>query len=314
MSGVPADATSAPPPAVSAAAPLCETHLHVVVRAGGVARRPPGACQSEISFSARDRSFDARFRGPRRGSSLPPAGWTTHFAHGPQSGPRAWDSRTLPGNHEQQIYVDPGFAGTGAAPLGLSPFLTDRHGLRILARPTPREFRTRLWDYRYVSGLITSRDSFAQRYGYFEVRARLPAGRGLWPAVWLLPSAGGWPPELDLLEQTGGETIYQTAHTAASGRPSELDFTTRVRGAASGLHTYGVLWTPERLVWFVDRRQTAAAATPADMDQPMYLLINLAVGGDFAGSPSRTIRWPARFRIARVSAYRWPPEPVAETR
>jgi len=300
------DARPAPPPAVaSAPAPLCQTGLHIVARAAVGGRPADGACRSRIALDGLRRTFNVRFRAGRPASRTPPAGWTTHFAHGPQTGAQAWDSRTLPGNHEQQIYVDPAFPGAGGAPLGLSPFMTTRAGLSILARPTPRRLRTQLWGYPYVSGLITSRETFAQLYGYFEVRARLPAGRGLWPAVWLLPSAGGWPPELDLLEQKGGETVYQTVHTGAPDHPAEADFKARVPGAATGFHTYGVLWTPERLVWFVDRRQTAATATPADLNQPMYLLINLAVGGDFTGPPSPSIRWPARFRIARVSAYGW---------
>ena len=313
------DAPPGPPPPVAAAASsaaLCPTGLRIVVRARPSARS--GACRSLIALETLQRTLDARLA-DRAGSRSAPVGWTTHFAKGPVSGPGAWDSRTLASNHELQIYVDRDFPGAGDTPLGLSPFVRDAGGLTILARPTPPRLRGRLWGYAYLSGLITSRDSFTQTYGYFEVRAKLPAGRGLWPAVWLLPAAGGWPPELDLLEQTGGETVFQTVHTGASGRPTEADFSTRVRGAASGFHTYGVLWTPDRLVWFVDRRQTAAAPTPADMNGPMYLLINLAVGGDFPGPPAASARWPARLRVARVRAYGWPgpggaPQPAAQAR
>ena len=299
------DAPPAPPAAVGSAslAPLCESGLRIVLRA--TAATTPATCRSRIALGTLQRTFHARL-GRRTRSFAAPSGWTTHFAHGPQTGPRAWDSRTLVGNHEEQIYVDPAFSGDGDAPLRLSPFIRDATGLSILARPTPKRLLGRLWGYRYISGLITSQARFSQTYGYFEVRAKLPAGRGLWPAVWLLPKAGGWPPELDLLEQTGGETVFQTVHTGDAGHPTEADFSTTVRGAATGFHTYGVLWTPERLVWFVDRRQTSATPTPADMDRPMYLLINLAVGGDFPGPPDPSAHWPARLRIARVDAYRWP--------
>jgi serralysin len=305
--------TQVQPPVAVADAPvtadgLCGERLRIVLRSGPAATVRPGRCLRRIVLSRGDLTFVDRFRrlrlhDPKSGSGV----WSTSFAHGPQTGPRAWDSHTLPGNHEQQIYVDPQFAGSGDAPLGLDPYRRGRGGLSILARPTPKPDLPALWNYRYVSGLLTTQPSFAQQFGYFEVRAQLPAGRGLWPAVWMLPSGGGWPPELDILEQTGGDTVFQTLHMKAASKPAEADFKTHIQGLTHRFHTFGLLWTPERLVWFIDRRQTAATPTPPDLNQPMYLLINLAVGGDFPGPPGRTTRWPARFRIADVRAYRWSP-------
>jgi beta-glucanase (GH16 family) len=222
------------------------------------------------------------------------------------SGPKAWDSRTLASNHEQEIYVDPAFPGTGDEPLGLDPFRRGREGLTIRAWPTPAADAGRLWGYRYVSGLLTTHESFSQTFGYFEVKAMLPRGRGLWPAFWMAAKGGAWPPELDILEQTGGDAILQTVHMAGTAGPDQSAFRSTVRGATGRFHTYGVLWTPTRIVWFVDRRQTAAAPTPPDLRQPLYLLINLAVGGDFPGAPDVTTRWPAKLRVAYVRAYAWP--------
>jgi len=249
-----------------------------------------------------DEEFDhLRLYDPARAKGV----WTSHFAHGPDSGANAWDSRTLPDNHEEEIYVDPEFAGSASAALGLNSFFVRRGILSIVARPTPARARAWLWGYRYTSGLITTEQSFAQRYGYFEIRAKLPEGRGLWPAFWMLEKDGGWPPEIDILEQLGGHDVFQTVHQTNSGKPVEVGFKLHLPTATTRFHAYGLLWTPERLVWFIDRRQAATTKTPAGLDRPMYLLLNLAVGGDWPGEPT-AIRWPAKFQIDYVRAYRWP--------
>nr|QQZ51972.1 glycoside hydrolase family 16 protein [Phenylobacterium glaciei] len=147
----------------------------------------------------------------------------------------------------------------------------------------------------------------------FRASGQAAARQGLWPAFWLLPSRGGWPPELDVLEQTGGDVVLQTAHFAKGGGPAEVGHKTTVEGATTAFHTYGALWTAQRIIWFIDGEQTAAAPTPPDMHGTMYLLLNLAVGGSFAGDPDPTTPWPAHFEIDYVRAYGLAETPDSES-
>jgi beta-glucanase (GH16 family) len=227
--------------------------------------------------------------------------WETQFL---------WGQRTIAANGERQIYVDPGFAGSADAPLGLNPFTLDGGVLAITAREADAALRAKLGseEARYTSGLLTTARSFLQTYGYFEIRARMPAGRGLWPAFWLLPPGGRWPPEIDIVEVFGQEPdkLYVSAHTAEDGRHKGITKAVRVADTSRGFHTYGVLWTAERLTWFFDGCRVADLPTPADLHGPMYMLVNLAVGGTWATYPDRTTRFPAAFEIDRVRAYALP--------
>jgi beta-glucanase (GH16 family) len=301
------------PPAASAEAatganrPLCATGLTVVRRRDPGAAPAPGACENVVALDRLPLNLDEGFgRLNLRGPGASKGRWTPSFPQGPRTGPLAWDSRTLPGNHEKEIYVDPAFAGSGSTPLGLKPFSVNGGVLSIAAGPTPARAKPWLWGFAYTSGLLTTHESFSQTYGYYEVSAKLPRGRGLWPAFWLLQTGGGWPPEIDIMEQLGGSAIHQTLHTTIDGKPAKVGFQTDVPGNARGFHRYGLLWTPKRLVWFIDRRQTASIAATADLNKPMYLLMNLAIGGDWPGDPDPRQRWPAVLKIDQVRVYGWP--------
>ena len=127
-----------------------------------------------------------------------------------------WGARTIGNNGELQLYVDPKYRG-----LGLNPFRLTGDAVGIRARPaTPKELPF-LGGQRYVSGMITSERRFSAQYGYFEVRARLPAGRGLWPAVWLLPIDGTWPPEIDIVETVGHFGDTPDVPALIAGQPVE---------------------------------------------------------------------------------------------
>lgn len=227
--------------------------------------------------------------------------WTPRYGYG---GYNDLASRTLPNNREEQIYVDPAFTGEGHAPLELDPFSIKDSVLTITASPAPAEVKPQIWGYGITSGLITTRDSFSQQYGYFEMRAKMPKGQGLWPAFWLLPADGGWPPEIDVVEVLGHEprTIHQTAHWTRGGRKTERGFHIRGPDSTADFHVFGVEWTADCLRWFVDGRETAHMPTPAQMHQPMYMLVNLAVGGHWPG-PADLSALPAQMEVDYVRAY-----------
>ena len=122
-----------------------------------------------------------------------------------------------------------------------------------------------------------------------------------------------WPPEIDILEVVGQqpELMVTTAHwSLPEGRRGHGGCRTRLPDAWNGFHLFGALWTPERIVWFIDRRPVAQIATPAGFDRPMYLLLNLAVGGSMVGRADADTPVPARYDIDWVAAWKLP-EPAA---
>ena len=146
---------------------------------------------------------------------------------------------------------------------------------------------------------------FAQQYGRFEIRCRVPKGKGLWPAFWLLPDPLAWPPEIDVLETLGHEPnkAYFTHHfrdeqrqrKSGGGSWTGPDFT-------AGFHEFAVEWSPERIVWFVDgiERFKSEKSIP---NARMYMLVNLAVGGGWPGSPDETTQFPAALGVDYVRVY-----------
>jgi beta-glucanase (GH16 family) len=212
--------------------------------------------------------------------------WDTIYSGGaPRDGQYSYWNRTLPGNKEEEIYVDPTLDGTARKALALNPFAINDGVLSITARRTPDDMKAALWGYNYISGLLTTQHSFAQTYGYFEMRAELPKDKGMFPAFWLVPQNGMWPPEIDVMEQIGGPNVYHTVITKQTGIPTHQQFEDPFPQNSTGFHTYGVLWTAQTLTWYVDGKAVAAATTPADMHGPMVIRVNLAVGGTWAGSP-----------------------------
>jgi beta-glucanase (GH16 family) len=229
--------------------------------------------------------------------------WRTNFGY---AGVNDRGSRTLPSNGEQQIYVDRAFRGTASASLGLNPFHIVDGVLEIIADRASAQVRPFIWDYPYTSGLITTRGTLAQQYGVFEIRARIPKGRGLWTSVWLLPAAGGWPPEIDILEILGHQTdtLVTTWHSNASGQHTMGPTATKVPDASADFHVYALDWNEDQIRWYFDGSEVARAPTPADLHTPMYLLINLAVGGYWPGTPDSSTAFPAALAIDWVRVYK----------
>lgn len=180
--------------------------------------------------------------------------------------------------------------------------------LRIVARPTDRG------GYGYTSGLISSHASFAQEYGRFEMRARLPLGQGLWPAFWLLPETERWPPEIDVFEALGHQTdtVYMNVHWREEGKHLQRKGTFSGPDFSANYHTFAVEWNPREIVWFVDgiERHRVEDANPRG---PMYLLANLAVGGEWPGAPDASTPFPAVFAIDYIRVYEWVTEEDGDT-
>ncbi|MDB5455841.1 MAG: endo,3,4-beta-glycanase, partial [Caulobacter sp.] len=231
--------------------------------------------------------------------------WRPHLGYGGETG---IGSFTLPRNGEQQIYTSPQFQGQASAPLGLNPFSTDNGVLTIKGEKVPGDVSSKIWGYSYTSGLLTTQTSFTQKYGYFEIRADVPQGQGLWPAFWLLPEKYSGQ-EIDVLEAIGSEpTVANTAVHGGTGDHGKANFVPN----AEGFHTYGVMWSASDLVYYIDGAEVWRTPTPWNMDQPMYMLVNLAVGGNWPGSPDASTPWPGEYKIDYIRAYALP-DPNAPT-
>ncbi|PNU05604.1 family 16 glycosylhydrolase [Novosphingobium guangzhouense] len=227
--------------------------------------------------------------------------WRTEFGNG---GPGTIASRTL--RTEAQLYFDEDWGGTGKKALGVNPFSIDDGVLTITAERASSDILQYMDGHTWTSGLLTSKFTFAQQYGYFEIRAQMPSGNGFWPAFWLLPTDNSWPPELDIFEQHGKDpnVLYMTTHgTSTPGKTMEAQ--DRAVLDTTQFHTYGVDWNGERIIYYIDGMEVARQATPAAMKKEMYMLVNLAVGGTESWSgPSDASTPTGEMKIDYIRAYR----------
>jgi beta-glucanase (GH16 family) len=222
----------------------------------------------------------------------------TTFSSSPDGATGLWRTtllngdRTLGSNGEEEYYSDNS--------VGKNPFSDTNGVLDIQATPG-----TNALSLPYNSGVITTENSFNQLYGYFEIDAKMPAGQGLWPAFWLLPASGAWPPELDAFEVLGNNptTLYFSTHSAVQATQGT---TLTVSNVSAGFNLYGVMWGPQTVDLYINNVEVASMPTPADMNVPMYMLANLAAGGYWPGDPDSSTVFPANMLINYVRAYAYP--------
>lgn len=231
-------------------------------------------------------------------------------ATGGRPGAPAWRSRYRHDrftiiNEEKQIYVDSAFAGTAERALGVEPFSIANGVLTISAnRADPARVQPFVKGIGYTSGCITSELTFWRTYGYYEMRARLPLGKGFFPAFWLLPKRVIWPPEIDVFEASG--TRPDDVHVGVLG-PGGESANTWINGLvriADGFHVYGLGWSADGIAWFLDGHEVWRQ--PNSIHEDMYVLANLAVGNrdpKFIPNPDNSTPFPGRFEIDYVRIY-----------
>lgn len=284
---------------IALAVPMAAAAADLSLMAPGAASAPE-ACTPIADRTAALEPIELRARFRDDFAAFDPYGgrWTPHFDHNAYGD---WRARTLAANRELQLYVDPRYRGAGRVPLGLDPFRADGGVLALRASPVPDVLRPQLHGFGYMSGMISSRRSLLQRYGYFEVRARVPAAPGAWAAFWLL-SPGRWPPEIDVFESRGGdEAAYVHVHWRDGGVHRSSGCRLPVAGPSRGFHSYGVLWRPDSVTFYLDRAPVAWIGAKPGLDRPMYLLANLAVGG-WGGTPD-PVRYPDALEIDWIAAF-----------
>ncbi len=161
--------------------------------------------------------------------------------------------------------------------------------------------------YNYTSGMVSTAGRLEFTYGYVEVRAKLAGGRGLWPALWLIPTSTEPKGEIDLVELLGqSPTVARLRYhwRSSSGLDQQLGHDVTGPDWTAGWHTYAVLWEPGLLIWYLDgvREWIATASVP---NWPVYFVANLAVGG-WAGPPDGTTPFPASLDVASVRIWQRP--------
>ncbi|MBN2480658.1 MAG: glycoside hydrolase family 16 protein [Bacteroidales bacterium] len=210
------------------------------------------------------------------------------------------------GNHEKQFY-------TSMRPENAR---VENGILTIEARHEP-------WDtMEYTSARLVTRGKHEWLYGRFEIRARIPFGTGTWPAIWMMPArntygSGGWPDngEIDIMEHVGfnQDVIHASTHTRKYywRINTQRTATIEVDNVSGTFHDYILEWYPNRIQVYVDdtlyftslNDNTGWEAWP--FDQPFYLIMNIAVGGDWGGQKGiDNSIWPQRMEVDYVRVYR----------
>lgn len=174
----------------------------------------------------------------------------------------------------------------------------------------------------YTSSRLRTRGQGDWKFGRFEVRARLPSGQGLWPAIWMMPTDevyGGWPNsgEIDIMELLGHKPhqVHGTLHYGdlLQGRHQEGAAYALPTGAFSdNFHVFRFDWEPAVMRWYVDdhlyqtqtRWHTRTHPFPAPFDQRFHLLLNVAVGGNWPGPPNDKTLFPQTLIVDYVRVYR----------
>jgi len=173
----------------------------------------------------------------------------------------------------------------------------------------------------YTSASLTTSETFPFQYGRVEVRAKIPTGRGLWPAIWLLGSnihTAGWPTcgEIDIMENVGfdPDILHATIHTKAYNHSLNTHKSGKIELARpwEDFHTYALDWHPDRLDLWVDERKTFTYANDGTgtaswpFDLKMYLILNVAVGGSWGGAKGVDAAvFPQRMVIDFVRIYQF---------
>jgi len=169
----------------------------------------------------------------------------------------------------------------------------------------------------YTSTRITTEKKFEFQYGRVEARAKLPVGKGIWPAIWMLGSNHrevGWPHcgEIDILEYVGREPhmIFNSLHTKDSFGNTINTKKTRIEDIEDGFHTYVADWSPQKIDFSVDGELLYSFEPEVKTEetwpynQPFYLIINSAIGGNFGGHEIDDTVLPQEFIIDYIRVYK----------
>lgn len=248
--------------------------------------------------------------------------WSDEFSREGLPDPAKWGyERGFVRNQELQYYTA---SKPENARVEDGMLIIEAHKARLPNPDHRADASSRRWQQRrkfaeFTSASLITRDTATWTYGRIEVRAKVPAARGTWPAIWMLGAnigEVGWPAcgEIDILEHVGHEpgVVFANVHTRGfnhmrgNGRGSRHELPT----AESEFHVYSVEWTPQRMDFLVDGKKYFALENDGSgvdswpFDAPQYLILNLAIGGSWGGAKGvDEAAFPQRFLIDYVRVY-----------
>lgn len=169
----------------------------------------------------------------------------------------------------------------------------------------------------YSSARLFTKGKASWQYGYFEIRAKVPCGRGLWPAIWTLPEqAGEWPDsgEIDIMEYVGFDSkrFHATVHSGAYNNllKNQVGEKLKVKTACKTFHTHSLLWTPKNIEIalngkpYFSYKNDGQSEGSWPFDRPHHLIMNIAVGGTWGGKKGISKRaFPAQMQVDYVRVY-----------
>jgi beta-glucanase (GH16 family) len=221
-------------------------------------------------------TFDDEFNGPA-GSGVDGSKWNMEVGDNVN-------------NHEQEYYT----SGTNNAAM-------DGQGHLVIT--AKREGGHNCWygPCLYTSARLNTSGHFSQTYGHFEASIKMSQGQGMWPAFWML-GGGNWPTdgEVDIMENIGREpnTVHGTIHGPGYSGANGIGAAYNGPRFADGFHVFAVDWSPNQIKWSVDGN-VYETRTPADLggnrwvyDHPFFMILNLAVGGDWPGNADGSTPMP----------------------
>jgi beta-glucanase (GH16 family) len=249
-------------------------------------------------------TWSDEFNGPA-GTPPDPSIWNHETGDGSANGVAGW------GNNELEYYTK---GADNAA-------LDGAGNLVITARKAPagQNLSCYYGPCKYTSARLTTQNKFELAYGRVEARIRIPSGAGMWPAFWALGTnipKVGWPKsgEIDIMENVGRQPnlLYGTIHGPGydgSGIGGTYDASVDLAG---GFHTYSIEWLPGKVSWAIDgityftATKQDAAPNPWVFDHPFFLLLNVAVGGNFGGPVAGATAFPQSMAVDYIRVYQAP--------
>ena len=187
---------------------------------------------------------------------------------------------------------------------------------RFKGNSVPDTFKLSFSGSNYTSARLLSKGKFSFKYGKVDISAKLPAGGGTWPALWMLGDnigSAGWPAcgEIDIMEYVGKQPgkIHTTLHTPESFGQSFNTKTTTIDSIEDGFHIYKTIWSPSQIQFFIDNLLVYTFSPEIKDDitwpfnKPFYIILNLAVGGNFGGSEVDESIFPEDFIIDYVKVF-----------
>lgn len=269
--------------------------LSLLFGTGCVTEEELGGCKFPIDL---DGAYTLVWSDEFDGTELDASKWSYDLGDGCDREICGW------GNNELQYYTDD----------AVNCFVQDGRLIIKAVKPSSPH----LGQYAYTSARIVTKGKGDWRYGRIDVRAKLPKGRGLWPAIWMLPTNnvyGIWPKsgEIDIMEAVGHEPdrVFGTIHFGNNGwRYLTEDYFLDEGSFQEEFHVFSVLWNEDCIEFLMDGTPYSGPYSRSSLlpstwpfDQDFHIILNVAVGGNLPGNPDATTQFPQQMEVDYVRVY-----------